>query len=124
MAQRGGGRMYAHRDVRRTGVAVHRCHTRTAKPVRHRERNGWSPMSIRIPHLSEDVDTLTAALKYAEAGWFVLPVKPETKNAGSVLGKGWHTKSSRDPKQIAAWFAATDYQIALHVGRSGAIAFD
>ena len=70
--------------------------------------------------------TLTqAALAYAGAGWYVLPVAPGSKNPGSVVGKDWHKKSSRDPDQIAAWWAQNlGYGIALHVGRSGAVAFD
>lgn len=67
---------------------------------------------------------LDAALAYAAAGWYVLPVRPESKHAGSVLGKGWQDKSSRDSQTIAAWFAGTSYGLALHVGRSGAVVFD
>jgi hypothetical protein len=81
-----------------------------------------SPLSI--PELDDDVDTLTAALAYAAAGWYELPVRRGTKKPGSVVGDGWQHKSSRDPKQIAAWFAGTDHDIALHCGRSGAVVFD
>ena len=82
--------------------------------------------TLTIPHLDPGVDMLTAALAYAECGWFLLPTDPaiDTKHPGSVVGDRWQDKSSRDPKQIAAWFAGTDYGIALHCGRSGAIAFD
>ena len=80
--------------------------------------------TLTIPNLAEDVDTLTAALAYAECGWYVLPVKRGSKKPGSVVGNGWQRQSSRDPKQIAAWFAASDYGIALHAGRSGAVIFD
>jgi hypothetical protein len=76
-----------------------------------------------IPGTVGDTDTLTAALAYADAGWYVLPVRTG-KHPGSVVGNGWQRKSSRDPKQITAWFAATDYGIALHCGRSGAAVFD
>jgi hypothetical protein len=82
---------------------------------------------MRIPDLPEDSANLDAALAYAEAGWYLLPVKQSVqhrKNPGSVVGEGWQHQSSRDPKQIAAWFAATDYGIALHVGRSGAVVID
>ncbi len=66
-----------------------------------------------------------AALAYAGAGWYVLPVQPGTKNPGSVVGDRWQFKSSRDPVQIGAWWAQNPgYGIALHVGRSGAVAFD
>jgi hypothetical protein len=97
----------------------------------HREEAGTHDCSdtgrqLRIPELTDDVDTLTAALAYADAGWYVLPTDPaiDIKNPGTVVGKRWQAKSSRDPKQIAAWFAGTDYGIALHAGRSGAVVFD
>ncbi|MED5802861.1 bifunctional DNA primase/polymerase [Gordonia sp. Z-3] len=68
---------------------------------------------------------LDAALAYASAGWFVLPVEPGTKNPGSVVGAGWQRQSSRDPEQIRRWWDETpDYGIALHVGRSGGVIFD
>ena len=79
---------------------------------------------LSIPDFPDDVDALSAALAYAECGWYLLPVRRGTKDPGSVLGKGWQHQSSRDPKQIAAWFAGTDYGIALHCGRSGAVVFD
>ena len=82
------------------------------------------PVRLSIPDLPPGVDTLTAALAYAECGWYVLPVRMDTKHPGSVVGKGWPSRSSRDPKQLAAWFAGTSYGVALHAGRSGAIALD
>ncbi|WP_431903681.1 bifunctional DNA primase/polymerase [Nonomuraea sp. bgisy101] len=80
--------------------------------------------TLTIPPISEDQDPLSAALAYARAGWYVLPIDTRTKHPGSVLGKGWPAKSSRDPEQIVAWFAGTSHGLALHVGRSGAIVFD
>ncbi|WP_157781288.1 AAA family ATPase [Gordonia terrae] len=66
-----------------------------------------------------------AAQAYAAAGFYVLPVKPGTKNPGSVVGKGWHEKSSRDPVVVRRWWGRNpDYGIALHVGRSGLVVFD
>ena len=81
-------------------------------------------IALSIPDLVPDVDTLTAALLYAECGWYELPVRRGSKKPGSVVGSGWERKSSRDPKVITAWFAGTDYGIALHCGRSGAVVFD
>jgi len=69
-------------------------------------------------------DVLGAALAYAAAGFYVLPIDRTAKHAGSVLGKGWPAKSSRDPMVIAAWFAGADYGLASHLGRSGVMAFD
>jgi hypothetical protein len=55
----------------------------------------------------------------------VLPVNPaDKKNPGGRVGLNWPAKSSRDPETIVSWFAGTDDLIALHLGRSGAIAFD
>ncbi|WP_326601855.1 bifunctional DNA primase/polymerase [Rhodococcus sp. PD04] len=66
-----------------------------------------------------------AALAYASAGWFLVPVRPGTKNPGSLLGAEWPDKSSRDAEQIEQWWDENpDYGIALHVGKSGAIVFD
>jgi len=81
-------------------------------------------MTLRIPDGINDLDTLGAALAYANAGWYLLPVKAGTKDPGSIVGKGWPAKSSTDAKQIAAWFAGTDHGIALHAGRSGAVILD
>jgi hypothetical protein len=79
---------------------------------------------LHIPDLPADADTITVALAFAQAGWYVAPVRRGTKHPGSVLGKDWQHKSSREPAVIAAWFAGTDHDIALHVGRSGAVVFD
>ena len=88
--------------------------------------NGYpeSTAALSVPQLPPDVDTLTAALAYEAAGWYVLPVKRGTKHPGSLLGEGWPSRSSREPEQIVAWFAGTDHGIALHCGRSGAVLFD
>jgi hypothetical protein len=79
---------------------------------------------LRIPWFDDDVDVLTAALAYAAAGWYLAPVKRGTKHPGSVLGTGWQLRTSRDPEVLVSWFAGTDYGIALHAGRSGAVVFD
>ena len=84
-------------------------------------------MILHIPEGINDMDTLSAALAYAEAGWYLVPVNPKVgdgKHPGSVVGDGWPAMSSRDPKQLAAWFAGTDHGIALHAGRSGAVILD
>lgn len=76
---------------------------------------------LRVPALDPDVDTLTAALAYAKAGWYVGPIRAnDSKHAGNVLGTGWPAKTSRDPKTIIAWFAGSNLGVFLHVGRSGA----
>ena len=85
--------------------------------------NGECP-SLSVPVIPADADNLTAALRCAAAGWYVLPVRRGSKEPGSVVGNGWQHQSSRDPHQMAAWFAGTDHGIALHCGRSGALVFD
>ena len=76
-----------------------------------------------VPDVS-GMDVLAAALAYAKAGWYVGPCKG--KHPGSVLGKGWQTKTSRDPRTIIGWYAGAPEGLGvfLHVGRSGAVAFD
>lgn len=84
---------------------------------------------LLMPEFNGEESPLEAALAYAEAGWYVIPVDREFetgKNPGSILGKDWPTQSSRDPEQIKDWFSGAwrERNIALHVGRSGAVAFD
>lgn len=82
-----------------------------------------------MPDFTGSETPLEAALAYAEAGWYVIPVDREFetgKNPGSILGGDWPSKSSRDRAQIEEWFSGAwrPRNIALHVGRSGAVAFD
>ena len=81
---------------------------------------------LSIPDLSACSTQLQAALAWAQAGWYVLPTDPsDIKNPGSVVKGKWHEKSSRDPEQIGKWWTQNpNYGIALHVGRSGGLAFD
>jgi hypothetical protein len=76
---------------------------------------------LSVPDLSPGDGTLTAALKYAAAGWYVGPVEAGTKDPGSILRSRWQRKTSRDPEVIVAWFAGTSHGVFLHVGRSGAV---
>lgn len=79
---------------------------------------------IVIPTVDADGDGLSAALAYATAGLYVVPIKRGTKHPGSVLGSGWPAKSTNDPKEIAAIWAGTDHGVAIHTARSGLIVFD
>ncbi|QIK62921.1 hypothetical protein G7068_06690 [Leucobacter viscericola] len=66
-----------------------------------------------------------AAIRHAKLGHYVGPLKPATKVPGSRLGKGWHNKTSNDPKVVSQWY--TDHPkdgLFLHLGQSGLIAFD
>ena len=78
---------------------------------------------LTVPDVA-GMDTLTGALAYAKAGWYILPVGHGTKRPLPELGSDWQHKSSRDPEVIAAWLAGTGHGIALHAGRSGAIVLD
>jgi P4 family phage/plasmid primase-like protien len=82
------------------------------------------PETPFIPDLPEDTDNVTAAIEYAKAGLYVLPVKRGEKHPGSVVGKDWQQQSSRDIDQIVAWFVGTDHGIAIHCGRSGLVVLD
>lgn len=79
---------------------------------------------LRVPDLPDGCDTLSAALAYAEHGWYVGPCDQRTKHPGSVLGKRWQEQTTRDPEQIVAWFAGTDLGLFVHVGRSGGLVLD
>lgn len=80
---------------------------------------------ISVPSKTENMSVLEAAIEWSASGFFVLPIDPTTKNAGSIVGKGWPDKSSRDPQQIEKWFQTrTNIGLAIHLGKSGAIAFD
>ncbi len=59
-----------------------------------RERDRPKPVlgggRLTVPAVDQNAATLTAALAYADAGWYVLPVSArDKKNPGSRVGKGW-----------------------------------
>ena len=81
-------------------------------------------VTLTIPDFAEDADTLTVALQLAAAGIYVLPCVHGTKDPGSILGRNWQSKSSRDPEQIIAWFAGTNLELMIHCGRSGLVVID
>lgn len=86
--------------------------------------SGLEQARVCVPRVTPDMPVLAAALAYAEAGLFVLPVARGTKNPGSVVGAGWQNKSSRDTEQLCTWFGASDVGVAIHLGASDLIAFD
>ncbi len=83
------------------------------------------PSPLRIPDVA-GLSLAAAALAYAKAGWYVLPTDPaDIKNPGSVVHGHWQDKSTREPEQIRAWWRESPGNgIALHLGKSGAVAFD
>jgi len=80
-------------------------------------------VTLGVPALPAGVSVAVAAQAYAADGWYVLPVNPLTKHAGSVLGTGWPERSTRNAGMVRFLFA-DDVGLALHVGRSGAVVFD
>lgn len=85
---------------------------------------GSDSNSLRVPQSTESMTAYEAALAWTEGGFYVLPINNASKHAGSVVGKGWPEKSSREPAQIKAWFDGKEHGLAIHVGRSGALAID
>ncbi len=84
-----------------------------------------APKQLSIPASIQFMTIVSeAAIAYAESGWYVIPVKAGTKNPGSILGKNWPDKSTRDPETILGYFRNNDVAIALDAGKSGAIIFD
>lgn len=79
---------------------------------------------LHLPDVS-GMSNRQAALAYAKAGWYVMPLTPGTKVPSRSIGNSWDRKSSRSPRQIRKWWRENpDHGIGLHVGRSGAVAFD
>jgi len=83
---------------------------------------------LETPHIPDvsGSDSFHAALAYANAGLYVLPVKIG-KHPGSAkaTGRGWPEKSTRDPDVVEYfWELNPDAGIALHTGKSNLIAFD
>lgn len=82
------------------------------------------PDNIVIPNVRETTTSREAAHQYAESGLYLVPIAARTKHPGSILGKGWPDKSSRDHTVLEQWFGREDRGIALHTGRSRLIVFD
>ena len=81
--------------------------------------------ALYVPVIEPADSILSAALKYAAAGWYVGPLRSDDpKNPGSRLGGCWQEKTSREVEVIVAWFAGTSDGLFLHAGRSGAAIFD
>jgi hypothetical protein len=95
----------------------------TTDPRRGEVRPRLEVARLVVPDVT-GMSVMDAALAYAKAGWYVGPCRG--KHPGSVLGKGWQTKTSRDPRTIIGWYAgaAEGLGVFLHMGRSGAVGLD
>jgi hypothetical protein len=76
-------------------------------------------VTVAVPKITDDMATLDVAYAYVKAGLYIGPCKRGTKDPGSVLGKSWQIKTSRDTQVITSWFVGTDHGIFIHAGRSG-----
>lgn len=86
---------------------------------------GSEPQQLSIPDIA-GMSLAEAAVAYAQAGWFIAPTDPtDCRNPGSYLGIGWPAKTTNLPAKVAKfWSKNPDAGIALHLGRSRAIAAD
>lgn len=86
-------------------------------------RQAGSSADFTIPDVGE-LSLSEAALAYADAGFYILPVA-RGKHPGSIVGKGWQFQSTTDPEQIEQWWDENpDAGIAIHTGASGLTFFD
>jgi P4 family phage/plasmid primase-like protien len=78
---------------------------------------------VRVPDV-RGLSLEDAVRAYCAEGWYLLPIR-SGKHAGSAVGSGWPEKSSRDAETVLRLLRETRAEgIALHVGRSGLVAFD
>lgn len=82
-----------------------------------------APAPLTIPDVT-GLSAHDAALALADAGLWLLPVAVG-KSPGSVVGKDWPVKSTRDPELIDHyWNRPQPYGVAIHTGRSGLVVVD
>jgi Bifunctional DNA primase/polymerase, N-terminal len=94
------------------------------QPTTATEANTTAPGGMYLPLLADGASNYEWATALADAGVYILPVKPGTKHPGSRVGDNWQSKSSRDPQTIAMWYAGNSDGIAIDLGRSGLAAID
>jgi hypothetical protein len=83
------------------------------------------PEPVVIPQITSDMSVREAALAYAEAGIYVLPVKRGAKHPGSLVRGKWEEKSSIDPDVINDWYDEwPDANVGICPGKSGLVVFD
>ena len=70
-------------------------------------RDGLRPMWL--PTIDPGDTALDVALKYAAAGWRVVPA--ERGSHDNSIVKDATTNATRDPHQITEWFAGTNHTV-------------
>jgi len=63
------------------------------------------------------------AITYAQKGWFVLPLKPQSKEPCKFLRHGY-LDASTDLTKIKKWFADDDMNIGLGIVQSNLVVLD
>lgn len=63
------------------------------------------------------------AVAYAEKGWFVMPLKPQSKEPAPCLRHGY-LDASLDLAQIKRWFSKPDLNIGLAIAQSNLVVLD
>lgn len=63
------------------------------------------------------------AVAYAERGWFVMPLKPQSKEPAPCLRHGY-LDATLDIKQIERWFSKPDLNIGLAIAQSNLVVLD
>lgn len=87
------------------------------------DNSGIAVPVVTIPDVT-GLSPLDAAVAYADAGCYVLPVAIG-KHPGSIVRTDWPELSTRDPDVIESyWDRHPDAGTAIHTGKSNLIAFD
>ncbi len=63
------------------------------------------------------------AVAYAKKGWFVMPLKPHSKEPAPCLRHGY-LDASLDIAQIKRWFSKPDLNIGLAIAQSNLVVLD
>jgi hypothetical protein len=63
-----------------------------------------------LPTIDSDDTALGVALKYAAAGWRVVPAARGSHDTNSIVEDA-ETSATRDPHQITEWFAGTNHTV-------------
>lgn len=79
---------------------------------------------ITIPEIHAEDDGQRAAFRYVNSHLYIGPCAHGSKSPGSVLGKGWPSKTFSDSEHVVMWWEEGDFGVFLHAGRSGCVILD